>query len=591
MQNLGEISQKNILTGVQLNILNKALDGLNQEQLSWVSGYVSGLGVDFLPTTSTSNESPILTILYASQGGNAQSIAESIAEISRARGFSIRLVSSDNYKPRNLLKELYLLVVISTQGEGEPPEAAQELFRYLAAMKKPKLDKLQYSIFGLGDSCYEFFCKAAQDMEIYLQAAGAKGILSRVDADVNFQACAKQWEDKILNKLDQIFPLDKSNVIDFSDNKLIEKKLDSNNPYLAEVLENRRITSSDSISSTHHIVLEIDPSIVRYQPGDAVAVFFKNSPEIVSEILQRANLSGEKEITLNKTTLTLYCALSEKLELTLLHPTVVKQWAKISNSAKLKTLSEDSKKLRTFVNENQFIDLIRAHPATIDASTLSTLLLPLKPRQYSIASSQSAYEDELHITVTTLEYEMFGNNHLGGASGYLTQRVNEGESLNIYIVENPRFRLPDDNANVIMIGAGTGVAPFRAFLQEREIRESGGKNWLVFGNRHFHRDFFYQVEWLHFRKAGFLQRASVAFSRDEKERIYVQNRLLQEGEDVYKWLQEGAYIFICGSIKMEKSILASLTTIVKCHGCMSDETAKDYVNTLRNQGRYSRDVY
>ncbi len=591
MQNVVNNSQENTLNGVQLSVLNQALDGLNNEQLSWVSGYVSGLRVDFSSTQPVLNESPILTILYASQGGNARSVAESMAANAENCGFSPKLVSVENYKPRSLLKEKYLLVVISTQGEGEPPETAQELFRYLSAKKKPKLENLQYAIFGLGDSSYEYFCKAAEDIDNYFQNSGAKTLLPRVDADVSFQTQAEHWGIEILQELEKVVPVEKTHAAPLTGNTVIEKRYDSSNPYQTEVLENRRLTSLNAVSSVHHLALEVDPGAVSYQPGDAVGVFFKNASDTVAEILQLLNLSEDQQITLSGSELKLSQALTEKLELTLLHPTVVKAWSEISKSRKLKTLCEDRDKLRSFANNNQFIDLLLAYPAAVDADALVNLLLPIKPRLYSIASSQSAYEDEIHITVTTLEYEAFGRNHLGGASGYLTQRTNEADPLDIYIAENPSFRLPADDVPVIMIGAGTGIAPFRAFLQERESRASSGKNWLIFGNRHFHRDFLYQSDWLNYRKQGLLQRASVAFSRDDDERVYVQNRLHQEGEEVYGWLQDGAHIYVCGGIDMEKSVMASLVDIAKSHGGMSDDNAEEFIHTLQIQGRYSRDVY
>ncbi len=591
MQNVVKTSQENTLSGVKLCVLNQALDGLNHEQLSWVSGYVSGLRVGFLPAPVVLNETPVLTVLYASQGGNARNVAESMATNMEIGGFSTRLISAENYKPRSLLKETYLLVVVSTQGEGEAPESAQELFRYLSAKKKPKLENLQYAIFGLGDSSYEYFCKAAQDMDTYFKYSGAKTLLPRVDADVSFQTQAEHWGIEVLQELEKVIPVEKTHAVPLAGDVAIEKRPDSSNPYKTEVLENRRLTSLDAVGAVYHLALEIDPAAVSYQPGDAVGVFFKNAPEIVAEVLEVLNFPDDQQVTLSGSELMLSQALTEKLELTLLHPTVVKAWSEISKSRKLKTLCEDRDKLRAFANNNQFIDLLLAYPAEVDADALANLLLPIKPRLYSIASSQSAYEDEIHITVTTLEYEAFGRSHLGGASGYLTQRTGEGDPLDIYIAENPSFRLPADDVPVIMIGAGTGIAPFRAFLQERESRGSSGENWLIFGNRNFHRDFLYQSEWLNYRKQGLLQRASVAFSRDDEERVYVQNRLHQEGEEVYSWLQKGAYIYVCGGIDMEKSVMASLVDIAKSHGGMSDDNAEEFINTLHSQGRYSRDVY
>lgn len=591
MQNVVKTLQKTTLSEIQLHALNQALEGFSHEQLFWASGYISGLCVDFSSAKIVSEESPDLTVLYASQGGNARSVAESIAADANKYGLSSQLISVDKYKPRNLAKEKYLLIVISTQGEGEPPETAQELFRYLSAKKKPKLENLQYAIFGLGDSSYQYFCKAAQDIDEYLQGAGAKAFAPRIDADLVYQAEAEKWGTEVLQKLEKIMPPKQTNVVALDKGKVSKKRHDSMNPYQAEVLENRCITSFDSVSDVHHIALEIDPDEINYQPGDAVGVFFKNDPELVTEILDTIHLSAEDKVNLNGTTLTISEALSEKLELTLLHPTVVKAWAGVSDDCKLKDICEDNNKLRVFANENQFIDLILAYPADIRADKLIELLLPLKPRLYSIASSQLAYEDEIHITVSTLQYQAFERSHIGGASGYLTQRITEGDLLSIYISENSGFKLPEDDVPVIMIGAGTGIAPFRGFLQERESRSSSGKNWLIFGNRHFYRDYLYQSEWLNYRKDGLLQRANVAFSRDDDERIYVQNRLQQEGKGIYNWLQEGAYIYVCGGIEMEKSISKSLKDIVKSHGDMSDDSAENFINTLRIQGRYSRDVY
>ncbi len=293
MQNVVKIIQKNTLSGMQISVLNQALDGLNNEQLSWVSGYVSGLQVDLLSAPATAIESTVLTILYASQGGNARSVAASMAANAENCGFSTQLLSVENYRPRNLLKETYLLVVISTQGEGEPPEAAQELFHYLSAKKKPKLDNLQYAIFGLGDSSYEYFCKAAQDMDSYFQDSGAMSLLPRVDADVSFQTQAEHWGIETLQELEKILPFAKTNATPSIDSHLIKKRHDSSDPYQAEVLENRRITSPDSVSTVQHIALEIDPNVMRYQPGDAVAVFFQNAPDVVFKVLQLANLSGD----------------------------------------------------------------------------------------------------------------------------------------------------------------------------------------------------------------------------------------------------------------------------------------------------------
>jgi sulfite reductase (NADPH) flavoprotein alpha-component len=290
--------------------------------------------------------------------------------------------------------------------------------------------------------------------------------------------------------------------------------------------------------------------------------------------------------------LTLAQALHERLELTQLHPTVVKAWASLSGNPELTVLSEDADALRRFVRDRQFVDLLQAYPAEVVAHNLSTLLHPQQPRLYSIASSQAAYEDEIQLSVSVLNYRAHGRDHLGGASGYLSRHMVEGERLGIYVAENPGFRLPKrDDIPVIMIGAGTGIAPYRAFLQEREARGASGANWLVFGNRHFHRDFLYQTDWLNYRKRGLLNRISLAFSRDEGDGGYVQSRLREEGAELYRWLQEGAHLYVCGGIAMEQAVRQSLQGIVRAQGGLDEAAAAEYIESLREQGRYQRDVY
>ena len=278
--------------------------------------------------------------------------------------------------------------------------------------------------------------------------------------------------------------------------------------------------------------------------------------------------------------------------MTQLHPSVVARWAEHTENSELQALASDRNRLRSFAGTRQFIDLLHAYPGQIGATELAQLLQPLQPRLYSIASSQSAFEDEVHLTVSTLQFQAHGRDRLGGASGYLTKRIEEGDGVEIYVVENRGFRLPQDgDTPIIMVGAGTGIAPFRAFLQERELQSGVGRNWLVFGNRHFHRDFLYQTDWLRYRKTGLLNRASVAFSRDDEPGTYVQNRLMEEGAEVYRWLQEGAHLYVCGGIEMEREVQQTVLAIARDQGGLNQETAAEYIEDLRSQGRYQRDVY
>lgn len=580
------------LDGLQFNCLQQAVEGLNSEQLAWASGYLAGLGAVRPAIGEAANEAPLLTILFATHGGNARGVAEALADGATGRGLAPRLVSAEGYRARDLTKERLLVVVISTQGEGEPPESALELFSYLKGNKAPQLEGLKYAIFGLGDSSYAHFCQAAKELDALLQGCGATALLQRIDADIDFQQQSAAWQGEVLKAVEQLRPSDQARIIPLQRGTTAGIRYDRNHPFQSELLERRRITTTDALSEVHHLALEIDPQAIRYQPGDALGVFFRNDPALVEEILSLGRLSGDTRVKLGSDEMTLAQALIERLELTRLHPSLVKTWATLSGDRELVTLTADGEGLRRFVQGLQLIDLLQAYPAELDGQGLANLLHPQQPRLYFIASSQAAYEDEVHLVVSSLRYRGHGREHLGGASGYLTRRIAAGDRLGIYVAENNGFRLPQaGDIPIIMVGAGTGIAPYRAFLQAREAAGAGGDGWLIYGNRHFHRDFLYQADWLKHRKAGRLKRISLAFSRDEKKRSYVQARLYEERAELYRWLQRGAHLYVCGGVAMEQGVRQALQGIARDQGGYDDEAAIEYIESLREQGRYQRDVY
>jgi len=578
------------LSALQLKRLNQAIQGLTEPQLNWASGYLAGVG-NRQPPVEQPHSADRVTVLYASQTGNARSVAESLAEASESRGLNTRLLSVDEFKPRDLAKEKLLLLVVSTHGEGEPPESAQALYRFLSGKRAPQLKSLRYAVFGLGDSSYEHFCKTARDFDQRLEALGASRVLTRVEADLDFQSQSKNWVPEVLSKVDELIPSDPGNVVALSHARN-SRRHDRNNPFLSTLLENRRITTADAIADVRHIALEIDPAAVSFAPGDALGVWFPNDPGLVAEILRCTGSDGNSQISLENSQLSLQDALGSKLELTLLHPSVAAHWADISGAEALRRLAHDSRALREYCSGRQFVDLLSEFPAQTDADSLARLLQPLQPRLYSIASSQAEYEDEVHLTVSVVRYEAHGRHHTGGASGFLGDRIEEGEPLKVYVAENRNFRLPEDgDTPIIMIGAGTGIAPYRSFLQQRAAQGDSGNNWLIFGNRHFHRDFLYQTEWLAQRKAGLLKQATLAFSRDGTGRSYVQHRLLDCSKELFRWLQEGARVYVCGGSSMEAGVRDALKLVAQEQGALNVEAAAEYVDNLRAEGRYLRDVY
>lgn len=591
------------LDGFQLSRLVEALEGLSPTQLTWASGYLAGIAAvprrvpapDAVP-----DPAPAMTVLYATQSGNARALAGELAAAADARGIAARLVAAEDYRPRDLAKERLLSIVISTQGEGEPPESSRELFRYLQGRKPARLDDLRFAVFGLGDSSYERFCQAGKDLDRLLQALGARPLLDRVDADVDFEAPWQAWTGDLLDRvadegLGEAGPaatFDGARVIPLSRAHAPAPAPDRHHPYSAEVVDHRVLTTPDAVAEVHHLVLGIEPGALRFRPGDSLGVWAENDPALIAEVLELTGLDGDAHIVLRGAALPLRRALAADLELTQLHPGVVTAWAARGRHEDLRAIADDPARLRAYARSHQFADLLRTFPEPVDAETLAALLRPLQPRLYSIASSAAAFDDEVQLTLSTLRYTVDGRERLGAASGYLARRVTVGDPVRVYVADNPAFRLPaSDDVPIIMVGAGTGIAPFRAFLQEREARGARGRNWLVFGNRHFHRDFLYQTEWLKFREAGLLERVSLAFSRDDARRVYVQDRLRELGAEIHRWLADGAQLYVCGGLEMDKAVRGTLQDIVAAHGGFDADRAADFIEDLREQGRYQRDVY
>ena len=355
----------------------------------------------------------------------------------------------------------------------------------------------------------------------------------------------------------------------------------------------KKITGRDSVKDIRHVEISLEDSGIQYRAGDALGVWFKNAPALVEEMLSLTGLSGSEEVKVADATTTIADALAGKLELTLSYPTFVKAYQQATGSDALAALIEDPAQLRTYLAERQIIDIVREHPAKIDAQVLADALRPLTPRLYSIASSQDEVEDEVHLTIAHVDYEAFGKRHQGGASGFLCERLEEGAEVEVYIEKNDNFRLPENpDTPVIMVGPGTGIAPFRAFMQERDAQGADGKNWLFFGNPNFTQDFLYQVEWQGYVKSGLVDKITLAFSRDQKEKIYVQHRLIENGKDVFEWLEAGAHFYVCGdATHMAKDVEAALLSIIQQHGGKSEDDAKEYLVAMRKAKRYQKDVY
>lgn len=587
----------------QLARLQAATTDLTPTQLAWVSGYFWGVlnqqpgAAAMAAAPAPAAETPAITLLSASQTGNARRVAEALRDDLLAAKLNVNLVNAGDYKFKQIANEKLLVVVASTQGEGEPPEEAVALHKFLFSKKAPKLNGSAFAVFGLGDTSYEFFCQCGKDFDSKLAELGAERLLDRVDADVEYQTAASEWRARIVEILKARVPTESpaqaavtaTGVV----NEVFSSPYTKEEPLVATLAVNQKITGRDSEKDVRHIEIDLGDSGLRYQPGDALGVWYQNDPALVRELVELLWLKGDEPVTVDGKTLPLSEALEWHFELTVNTASIVENYAKLSRSETLLPMVGDKARLQHYAATTPIVDMVRFSAAQLDAEALIGLLRPLTPRLYSIASSQAEVESEVHVTVGVVRYDVEGRTRTGGASGFLADRVEEDGEIRVFIEHNDNFRLPaNPETPVIMIGPGTGIAPFRAFMQQRAADEAPGKNWLIFGNPHFTEDFLYQVEWQRYVKEGVLNRIDLAWSRDQKEKIYVQDKLREQGAELWRWINEGAHIYVCGdATRMARDVEQALLEVIAEFGGMDTETADEYLSELRVERRYQRDVY
>ena len=583
----------------QLARLQAATTDFTPAQLAWVSGYFWGV-LNQQPGSNAAALAPVaempgITLISASQTGNARRVAEALRDDLIAAKLNVTLINAGDYKFKQIANEKLLIVVASTQGEGEPAEEAVALHKFLFSKKAPKLDNTAFAVFGLGDTSYEFFCQAGKDFDTKLAELGGERLLDRVDADVEYQAAAAQWRARLVDVLKARAPAAPSVQVAASGavNEVHSSPYTKEAPLTASLAVNQKITGRDSEKDVRHIEIDLGDSGLRYQPGDALGVWYQNDPALVKELVELLWLKGDEPVTVDGKTLSLAEALQWHFELTVNTGNIVENYATLTRSETLLPLVGDKAQLQHYAATTPIVDMVRFSPAQLDAQTLVDLLRPLTPRLYSIASSQAEVESEVHVTVGVVRYEIEGRARAGGASSFLADRVEEEGEVRVFIEHNDNFRLPaNPQTPVIMIGPGTGIAPFRAFMQQRAADGAEGKNWLFFGNPHFTEDFLYQVEWQRYVKEGVLSRIDLAWSRDQKEKVYVQDKLRQQGAELWRWINDGAHIYVCGDAnRMAKDVEQALLEVIAEFGGMDIEAADEFLSELRIERRYQRDVY
>lgn len=591
--------------------LNQLVQSLTPEQRLWLSGY---LAANQQASTTSDNTQQIqqvseaapsaeavkprdITVLYGSETGNAQSLAELLDQRLTENGYIVTLSSMDAFKTKELKKVEDLFIVSATHGEGDPPDNAITFHEFLHSRKAPKLEGVRYSVLALGDESYEFFCQTGKDFDARLAELGGERLTDRVDCDLDFDEPAENWMQNVLEALSG--PNDNRAAVAETTETIQsakEKKYSKSNPYEAEVLENINLTGRGSNKEVRHVELLLDNYGEGFEPGDCLAIIPENDPVIVTQLISLLGWDPELTVEIDNkgNTASLTEAFTEHFEITKLTIPLVKKLAELVDDESLNAKLAEDGWVQTYVEGRDLIDFFKAYNASnIQPSDLLEALRKLPAREYSIASSYKANPDEVHITVGAVRYNAHDRDREGVCSIQLAERVQPGDTVKMYLKKNPNFKFPfEEDKKVIMIGPGTGVAPFRSYLEEREELDLKGNTWLFFGEQHFTTDFLYQTDWQTWLNDGILSKLDVAFSRDTDEKVYVQHRIEENSELFFQWLEEGAAIYVCGDEKyMAKDVNEAILRVIAKEGNMSEADAEAYLNQMKTEKRYQRDIY
>jgi sulfite reductase (NADPH) flavoprotein alpha-component len=586
----------------QWRLVEGLATSLTPAQARWISGYFAGLDAGLLSaggsgiTAVRVPQGRTLTVVYGTETGNSRDLAKALAAAATERGLAPKLSDLSDYKVRQLKDEQDIVFIVSTYGEGDPPQPSVGFFEFLEGPRAPRLGGTRFSVLALGDSTYEKYCEAGKRIDRRMEELGAARLSPRLDCDIDYEEAAEGWSSALIEQLAADLAISPAaTAASARSAPAAQSAHDKRNPFAATVLENIRIVGRHSTKETRHVEFDLGGSGLSYQPGDSLGLVASNDGRVVEELLEATGLSPEAEVTVRNASLTLSEALSERFEITTASPRFIDQWATLSGASELQALTGPAAAAERvgFLTNHHVVDIVRRFLVPgVDAPSLLAGLRSLQPRLYSLASSQAAVGDEAHIAVAPVRYDLHGTARGGVASTQIADRLEMGSTVPVYVQENPHFRLPADDVPIVMIGPGTGVAPFRAFLQEREARAAAGPSWLFFGERNLRSDFLYQVEWQQWLKDGVLSRLDVAFSRDADVKTYVQHRMLERAPDLFAWLEDGSHVYVCGDANgMAPDVNEALVGVVELAGGRSREEAAEYVHGLAAEHRYQRDVY
>ncbi|MDR7250691.1 assimilatory sulfite reductase (NADPH) flavoprotein subunit [Bacillus pumilus] len=593
----------------QADLLNQLLPTLTDQQKIWLTGYLSAqaaLTGSEIATLAPSPSAAVpaqpvskdVTVIYGSQTGNSEGLAKKTAQHLEEKGFQVTLSSMSDFKPNNLKKIHNLLMIVSTHGEGDPPDNALSFHEYVHGRRAPKLDHLSFSVLSLGDSSYEFFCQTGKEFDERFKELGGTRLTDRVDCDLDYDEPFSEWLQGVTSSLSEgeaaAFPQESAG----ESNQTAATEYSRTNPFYAEVLENINLNGRGSNKETRHLELSLEGSGLVYEPGDSLGIYPTNDPALVDELITTCGWNADEAVTVHKNgdTLPLKEALTSHFEITVLTKPLLQKLADLTKNEALHALLEEGngEKLKAYLAGRDLVDAARDFgPFEGTAADFTAILRKIPARLYSIASSLKANEEEVHLTIGAVRYDAHGRERQGVCSILCAERLEPGDTLPVYIQHNQNFKLPENpDAPIIMVGPGTGIAPFRSFMQEREEIGASGKSWLFFGDQHFVTDFLYQTEWQKWLKDGVLTKMDVAFSRDSEEKVYVQHQMKKQSKELFEWLEQGAYVYVCGDEKhMAHDVHHTLLSIIQEEGAMSKEKAESYLANLQQQKRYQRDVY
>lgn len=571
-----------MLAELKLQSFRELVKSASRDELIWMSGYLSAL---IHPDTAAAGETAAVaaasamescTVVYGTETGNSKKVATDFSTRLKKQGVPVKLKSLDQYRINDITKESCLLVVISTQGDGEPPAAAKKFYDYLHE-NTPSLSNLKYSVLALGDTSYPQFCKVGEDVDVRLNELGAERIIPLKKCDTDFEEDAQAWINDLINAA-----LSKATGTPAAPVKTKSAKT-GKKVYDGTIVTSVNLNDRGSAKETYHLEIASEEA-VEYEPGDSIGIIAYNKPYAVNKIIELLQTKPDEQFLFREQTTSLQELLTNKINIQYLPERVVQNYAKL--------VGKEIPSIRM-----DLVDLLRIYPCencdtTIDTQRLVSVLEPITPRLYSISSSPAAHGDgEVHITVSRSRFNVDGHERFGLCSDYLSS-LKEGDTIKFYIQKNNAFRLPAAEADMIMIGPGTGIAPFRSFLMERDAQGASGKNWLFFGDQHFVSDFLYQTDLQSLFETGVLTKLSTAFSRDQEEKIYVQHRMTHKADELYDWIQNGAHIYVCGSKDpMSVDVEYALIDIIAEKGNISRVAAAEYLHDMHENGRYHKDVY